>query len=96
MTHDYTRNGTTDLFAALNVKTGEVLTECRKRHTGDDVRLLHHAHVVQTTRESIRLQDATSGKGVKGHCRSDRAPGEFRGHVRGEMWPFPGRSGGCQ
>ncbi len=28
-------------------------------------RLLHHAHVVQTTGESIRLQDATSGKGVK-------------------------------
>jgi transposase len=37
MTHDYKRNGTTDLFAALNVATGEVLTECRKRHTGDDV-----------------------------------------------------------
>ena len=28
-------------------------------------RLLHHAHVVQTTGESIRFQDATSGKGVK-------------------------------
>jgi|SRR5579875_784519 len=37
MTHDYKRNGTTDLFAALNVKTGEVLTECRSRHTGEDV-----------------------------------------------------------
>jgi transposase len=37
MTHDYKRNGTTDLFAALNVATGEVLTECRERHTGDDV-----------------------------------------------------------
>jgi transposase len=29
MTHDYKRNGTTDLFAALNIATGEVLTECR-------------------------------------------------------------------
>jgi prolyl-tRNA synthetase len=29
-------------------------------------RLLHHAHVVQTSGESIRLQDATSGKGVNG------------------------------
>jgi transposase len=37
MTHDYKRNGTTDLFAALNVGTGEVLTDCRKRHTGTDV-----------------------------------------------------------
>jgi transposase len=32
MTHDYKRNGTTTLFAALNVKTGEVLGECLPRH----------------------------------------------------------------
>jgi transposase len=37
MTHDYKRNGTTDLFAALNIATGEVITECRDRHTADDV-----------------------------------------------------------
>ncbi|MGL5824831.1 MAG: IS630 family transposase [Nocardioides sp.] len=37
MTHDYKRNGTTDLFAALNITTGEVLTQCRKRHTAADV-----------------------------------------------------------
>ena len=37
MTHDYKRNGTTDLFAALNVATGEVIAQCRKRHTGADV-----------------------------------------------------------
>jgi transposase len=37
MTHDYKRNGTTDLFAALNIATGEVITECRQRHTALDV-----------------------------------------------------------
>ena len=37
MTHDYKRHGTIDLFAALNVATGEVLYDCRKRHTGKDV-----------------------------------------------------------
>ena len=37
MTHDYRRNGTVDLFAALNVATGEVLHQTRKRHTGRDV-----------------------------------------------------------
>lgn len=37
MTHDYKRNGTTDLFAALNVGTGEVLHQTRKAHTGADV-----------------------------------------------------------
>jgi len=35
-THDYTRNGTTCLFAALEVGTGTVTTETRQRHTGAD------------------------------------------------------------
>ena len=37
MTHDYKRNGTIDLFAALNVATGEVICDTRKRHTSEDV-----------------------------------------------------------
>jgi transposase len=31
-THDYVRNGTTSLFAALNVATGEVIGQCHRRH----------------------------------------------------------------
>ena len=37
MTHDYKRNGTTDLFAAMNVATGEVLYDCKKGHKATDV-----------------------------------------------------------
>jgi transposase len=37
MTHDYKRNGTTDLFAALDIATGEVMTHCQKGHTAADV-----------------------------------------------------------
>ena len=37
MTHDYKRNGTTDLFAALNIHTGEVLHRTRKAHASVDV-----------------------------------------------------------
>jgi transposase len=37
MTHDYKRHGTIDLFAALNVGTGEVITGTRKNHTAKDV-----------------------------------------------------------
>ncbi len=37
MTHDYKRNGTIDLFAAMNLATGEVLTDFQKGHTGADV-----------------------------------------------------------
>ena len=36
MTHDYKRNGTTDLYAALNIATGQMLTDCRDRHTAKD------------------------------------------------------------
>ena len=31
-THDYLRHGTTTLFAALNVGTGDVIAKCKKRH----------------------------------------------------------------
>jgi hypothetical protein len=34
--HDYVRNGTLDLFAALEVATGEVITDLRKSHTAAD------------------------------------------------------------
>ncbi len=37
MTHDYKRNGTTDLFAAMNIATGEVLYDCKKGHKATDV-----------------------------------------------------------
>jgi len=37
-THDYKRCGTTSLFAALDVKTGQVLTACRKRHRSQEMR----------------------------------------------------------
>jgi transposase len=37
MTHDYKRHGTIDLFAAMNLATGEVLTGLAKRHTAADV-----------------------------------------------------------
>ena len=37
MTHDYKRNGTTDLFAALNIHTGEVFHQTRKTHASVDV-----------------------------------------------------------
>src|SRR5271155_3551648 len=37
MTHDYKRHGTIDLFAAMNIKTGEVLYDTKKSHTAADV-----------------------------------------------------------
>jgi transposase len=41
MTHDYKRNGTTTLFAALNVLTGVVIGQCLPRHrNGEFLRFL--------------------------------------------------------
>ena len=33
MIHDYKRNGTTTLFATLNVLHGQVIGQCQQRHT---------------------------------------------------------------
>lgn len=35
-THDYKRHGTTTLFAALNIATGDVIHECMDRHRHDE------------------------------------------------------------
>jgi transposase len=37
-THDYTRHGTTSLFAALNAKSGEIVGECHARHRAREFR----------------------------------------------------------
>jgi transposase len=37
-THDYKRHGTTSLFAALDVKTGQVIGEIRRRHRSEEFR----------------------------------------------------------
>ena len=42
MTHDYKRNGTTTLFAALNVLDGSVIGRCMQRHRHEEfIRFLH-------------------------------------------------------
>src|SRR5712692_3242840 len=35
-THNYIRNGTLDLFAALNVATGEIIACCKPQHRAQD------------------------------------------------------------
>jgi DDE superfamily endonuclease len=37
--HDYTRHGTTTLFAALDVKTGEIIGEFHQRHRAREFRV---------------------------------------------------------
>ena len=42
-THDYTRHGTTTLFAAFNILNGKVIGSCLPRHRGKEfIKFLHH------------------------------------------------------
>ena len=55
-THNYIRHGTLDLFAALNVATGEVLTRCTAQHRAQDFVAL----LWTLTRVSSRRSNSTS------------------------------------
>ena len=74
MTHDYRRCGTVDLFAALNIATGEVLHQTRKTHTGRDVlaffariddhtppRTRHPRHLGQPLCTQVRTRPTLAG-----------------------------------
>ena len=50
VTHDYVRNGTTTLFAALDIASGMVLTECKPRQ--------HRAATQNCLPESLRCTKA--------------------------------------
>src|SRR5215212_890202 len=54
MTHDYKRHGTTTLFAALNVASGEVLGDCHKRHRHQEF-LRFMRSVVKTVDRSLDI-----------------------------------------
>ena len=83
MTHDYKRNGTTDLFAALNVATGEVLTDCRKRHTAADVLRFFKLIDLHVPATSTSTWCSTT-------CPPTRLPRSWNG------WPIPsGPVGTC-
>ena len=44
MTHDYVRNGTTSLFAALDMATGSVIAQPYRRHRAPGVPAVPQAH----------------------------------------------------
>ena len=55
-THDYTRHGTTTLFAALNVLNGEVLGNCMPRHRHQEfLRFLEHIERSTPRRLDVHL-----------------------------------------
>ena len=72
MTHDYKRNGTTTLFAALNTATGEVYHLCQQRHR-------HHEWL-----KFLRLIDRTVASEKQIHIICDNYA--THKHERVERW----------
>jgi len=55
-THDYVRHGTTSLFAALNVATGQVLGRCYRRHRQQEfVRFLEEVDAALPEEEGVTV-----------------------------------------
>ena len=52
VTHDYIRHGTTTLFAALNIASGEVVTQCKRRHRHQEF-LQFLKHIEQNVPEKL-------------------------------------------
>jgi transposase len=56
MTHDYKRNGTTTLFAALNVLEGSVIGRCMQRHTHQEfIRFLNTVETQVPTNRQVHV-----------------------------------------
>jgi hypothetical protein len=55
-THNYLRKGAVDLFAALNVATGEVLARCKPQHRAQDfVGFLREIHTSSAPRLEVHV-----------------------------------------
>ena len=72
MTHDYKRNGTTTLFAALDVLSGKVIGQCLPQHTNNE--LLHF----------LKKIDREVPKGLAVHVITDNYA--TRGHDNVQAW----------
>lgn len=68
MTHDYKRHGTTTLFAALNVATGEIVGDCHQRHRHQEFLRFMRSVVKQVDRKleiHVILDDYATHKQAK-------------------------------
>jgi len=71
MTHDYKRNGTTNLFAALNLLDGKVIGDCLARHRHQEfIRFL--GKIDRETSAELDLHLIVDNYGTHGHPRVKR------------------------
>ena len=79
-THDYSRHGTTDLFAALDVTTGKVIGSCQRRHRSVEFRSsLTRSHSVPPDLDvHIILDNSSTHKTARPPLPSDFTPTSSR------------------
>ena len=68
VTHDYKRHGTTTLFAALDIETGEVLTQCKPRHRHQEF-LQFLRHIDGNVPEGLDLHIVVDNYGTHNHAK---------------------------
>jgi transposase len=77
MTHDYKRNGTTTLFAALDVLTGKVIGQCLPRHRHEEFL------------KFLRTIDRETPKGLAVHLICDNYATHKHAEVKGWLAKHP-------
>ena len=65
VTHDYKRHGTTTLFAALDIATGEVMTQCKPRHRHQEFLQFLHRTTCPVTSTFISSSTTTARTSMK-------------------------------
>ena len=68
VTHAYKRHGTTTLFAALDIETGEVLTQCKPRHRHQEF-LQFLRHIDGNVPEGLDLHIVVDNYGTHKHAK---------------------------
>ena len=71
VTHDYRRDGTTTLFAALDVATGEVLTRCKRRHSHQEI-LQFLKHIDQNATDDLDVHLIVDNHSTREHTNVKR------------------------
>src|SRR5881396_992692 len=71
VTHDYVRHGTTTLFAALDLATGHVLTQCKSRHRHQEF-LQFLRHIEASVPAELEVHLVVDNYGTHKHAKVKR------------------------
>ena len=95
MTHDYKRHGTTSLFVAMDVASGEVTGETYRRHRHQEV-LRFFRKVEKEVPKGREIHIILDNYATHKHQKLRNTGSPYRGRARGHMEPREGarRSGG--